>query len=139
MRLTELKLPLDHSESDLNAAILKRLGIAADELVGYSIFRRSYDARKPSAIVFIYTLDLELKNEAAVLKRLRGDRHLGPTPDTSYHFVAHAPQTPSGPRQIDVSRSGMSLSFRNPVTTPSWECTGSWAGVEWRSSPHATP
>ena len=56
MRLTELKLPLDHSESDLNAAILKRLAIAADDLVSFSIFRRSYDARKPSAIVFIYTL-----------------------------------------------------------------------------------
>ena len=102
MRLTELKLPLDHSESDLNAAILKRLGIAADELVGYSIFRRSHDARKPSAIVFIYTLDVELKNEAAVLKRLRGDRHVGPTPDTRYHFVARAPQAAAGLRPVVI-------------------------------------
>ena len=93
MRLNELKLPLDHTESELNAAILKRLGITADELVGYSIFRRSYDARKPSAIVFIYSLDVELKNGATVLKRLRGDRHVGPTPDTAYHFVTKAPQS----------------------------------------------
>ncbi|MDP3512326.1 MAG: FAD-dependent oxidoreductase, partial [Sulfuritalea sp.] len=91
MRLTELKLPLDHTASELQGAILKRLGIAADELLGFTIFRRSYDARKPAAIVFIYTLDVELKNEAAVLKRLRGDRHVGPTPDTSYRFVARAP------------------------------------------------
>ena len=102
MRLTELKLPLDHSASDLHAAILKRLGIAADELVGYSIFRRSHDARKPSAIVFIYTLDVELRNEPAVLKRLRGDRHIGPTPDTSYHFVAMAPPTPPTPRPVVI-------------------------------------
>ena len=87
MRLTELKLPLDHTEADLHSAILKRLGIAAEELVGYSIFRRSYDARKPSAIVFIYTLDIEVANEAALLARLRGDRHVGPTPNTAYHFV----------------------------------------------------
>ena len=102
MRLTELKLPLDHTESELQGAILTRLGIAADELIGFSVFRRSHDARKPAAIVFIYTLDIELKNEAAVLKRLRGDRHVGPTPDTSYHFVTQAPQPPFGPRPIVI-------------------------------------
>ena len=61
MRLTELKLPLDHSEPELRSAIVKRLGIAPEDLAGYTIFRRSHDARKPSAIVFTYTLDLELK------------------------------------------------------------------------------
>ena len=102
MRLTELKLPLDHTEAELRGAILKRLGIAADELVGHSIFRRSYDARKPSAIVFIYTLDIEVRNEAALLARLRGDRHVGPTPDTSYHFVTNAPRTAESPRPVVI-------------------------------------
>jgi len=90
MRLTELKLPLDHAEGDVRAAILKRLGIEADELLGYTIVRRGYDARKPSAIAFIYTLDIEVRNEPALQKRLRGDRNVGATPDTSYRFVAPA-------------------------------------------------
>jgi uncharacterized FAD-dependent dehydrogenase len=94
MRLTELKLPLDHTDADLNAAILKRLGITTGELVGYTIFRRSYDARKRAAIVLIYTLDIEVRDEAALLARLKHDRHVGPTPDTSYHLVAKAPTTP---------------------------------------------
>src|SRR5690242_11166617 len=102
MRLTELKLPLDHSEADLRAAILKRLGVAADELLGYSIFRRGHDARKPSAIAFIYTLDVELRNETAVLARLAGDRHVGPTPDTAYRFVTAAPPRPGTPRPVVV-------------------------------------
>jgi uncharacterized FAD-dependent dehydrogenase len=102
MRLTELKLPLDHSAGDLHSAILKCLGIVADELLGYTIFRRGHDARKPAAIVFIYTLDVELKNEAAVLKRLRGDRHVGPTPDTGYRFVARAPATPLPLRPVVI-------------------------------------
>ena len=58
LRLTEIKLPLDHSEDDLKTAILKRLGIAAPDLVVHTIFRRGFDARKPSAILFIYTLDV---------------------------------------------------------------------------------
>jgi uncharacterized protein len=92
LRLTEIKLPLAHSKDDLNAAIFRRLDIVADELVGYTIFRRAYDARKPSSILFIYTLDVDVKNEAALLKRLRSDRHVSVTPDMSYRFVAQAPQ-----------------------------------------------
>lgn len=91
LRLTEVKLPLNHPEGAIAAAILQRLGIQADELVGYSITRRGYDARKPRAIVFVYTLDVELKNEPAVLERLHGDRHVSLAPDTRYRFVAQAP------------------------------------------------
>jgi hypothetical protein len=92
LRLTEVKLRLDHSEHEIRAAILKRLGIGANELAGYSISRRSYDARKPSAITLTYTLDVEVTNEAALSKRLEGERHVKPTPDTRYQFVAKAPQ-----------------------------------------------
>ena len=102
MRLTELKLPLDHTEDELRSAILRRLGMAADELVGYSIFRRSYDARKPSAIVFTYTLDVEVRNEKAVRVRLQGDRHVAPTPDTTYRFVARAPGIPATTRPVII-------------------------------------
>ncbi len=91
LRITELKLPLDHAEGELRTAILRRLGIPAQELIGFTVFRRGYDARKRSDIHFIYTVDVEVTREGAVLKRLRHDKHLSPSPDTSYHFVAHAP------------------------------------------------
>jgi hypothetical protein len=91
LRLTEIKLPLEHSTDELQDAILKRLKISADELLGHTIYRRGYDARKPSAISLIYTLDVEVKNEAALFKRLSGTPHITISPDTSYHFVAHAP------------------------------------------------
>jgi uncharacterized FAD-dependent dehydrogenase len=92
LRLTEVKLPLDHSAADIPAAILDRLGIPAEQLLRYEIHRRGYDARKRSAIFLIYTLDVELNDEAAVLKRLRGDPHVAPTPDMAYRFVARAPE-----------------------------------------------
>lgn len=92
LRLTEIKLPLTHSADQLKAAILQRLGIVADELLGYSIFRRGYDARRKSAILFVYTLDVEVRNEAALLERLHGDKHVALAPDMSYRYVAQAPQ-----------------------------------------------
>ncbi len=91
IRLTDIKLPLDHPEGAIASAILTKLGIAASELKGYSVFRRGFDARKPSAIRLIYTLDADVPGEAAVLKRLHGDRSVGLSPDTSYKFVAKAP------------------------------------------------
>ncbi|MQA37588.1 NAD(P)/FAD-dependent oxidoreductase [Rugamonas aquatica] len=92
LRLNEVKLPLNHTEDELPAAILARLGIAADALLGYTVFKRSYDARKKTAIVLIYSLDVDVKDEAALLKRLHHDTHLMPSPDTSYKFVAHGEQ-----------------------------------------------
>ncbi|TRZ58377.1 MAG: NAD(P)/FAD-dependent oxidoreductase [Rhodocyclaceae bacterium] len=90
LRLTELRLPLDHPETALATAILKRLGIPAADLLGYTIFRRAYDARKKSDIVLAYTLDVEVTREADILARLRDDRQVSPTPDTNYRFVTLA-------------------------------------------------
>ncbi|MDA8128445.1 MAG: NAD(P)/FAD-dependent oxidoreductase [Betaproteobacteria bacterium] len=92
LRLTELKLPLDHPAEALRAAILRRLGIGDDELLGVSIFKRSYDARKKHALLLVYAVDVEVRNEAALLKKFRDDRHLVPTPDMDYRFVGHAPE-----------------------------------------------
>jgi uncharacterized FAD-dependent dehydrogenase len=92
LRLTELKLPLDHDENQLKAEILKRLGIGAEELIAYTIFRQGYDARQRDAIKLIYTLDVELKNERAVLSRLQKDKQISITPETAYRFVAQAPK-----------------------------------------------
>jgi uncharacterized FAD-dependent dehydrogenase len=91
IRITELRLPIDHAPESLEAAILKRLGIAAKELISFEIFKRSYDARKNVSLAFIYTVDVSVKNEESVLKKLANDAHIRPSPDTSYHFVAKAP------------------------------------------------
>ena len=94
LRLTQIKLPLDYNDAALKTAVIERLGIAPDELLDITVFRRGYDARKRSNIFFIFTLDVALKDEAAVTKRLKAakdDTNLGPTPDTTYKFVTHAP------------------------------------------------
>lgn len=91
LRITELKLPLDHAPDALRPAICQRLGIANDDLLDVSLFRRGYDARKKSAITLIYTVDCTLRDEAAVFKRLHGDRNISPTPDMAYKMVAQAP------------------------------------------------
>lgn len=91
LRLTDVKLPLDHPESAIRAAILLKLGISPEDLLSYDIAKRSYDARKRSAIALIYSIDVEVRKEADILQRLHDDPHVKVAPDTSYHFVAQAP------------------------------------------------
>ncbi|CAA0101929.1 NAD(P)/FAD-dependent oxidoreductase [Zhongshania aliphaticivorans] len=92
IRLTDLKLPLNHSDAELRSAILGKLSLADTELLDFSIFKRSYDARKKDNILLIYMLDLSLTTEAE--QRLLADKKLQaivrPSPDTSYKFLAQA-------------------------------------------------
>ena len=90
LRLTELRLPLNHGEDALRPALLQRLALADAALLGFTVFKRSYDARKKSAVQLIYTVDCELADEAAALQRWAGDPHVRPTPDMSYRFAGHA-------------------------------------------------
>jgi uncharacterized FAD-dependent dehydrogenase len=97
LRLTEIKLPLDHAPEAISAAAIARLRIKPHDLVSCEVFRRAHDARKKSAISLIYSLDVEVKNEAEVLKRLSQEKAKGgglviPKPDIDYRFVAQAPQ-----------------------------------------------
>jgi uncharacterized FAD-dependent dehydrogenase len=92
IRINELSLPLDHSPDALRAAIVERLRIAAADLLDFTVFKRSYDARKKnSTILFIYIVDVEVRDEAALLRRLADDRQVRPAPDTTYRTVAQAP------------------------------------------------
>jgi uncharacterized FAD-dependent dehydrogenase len=91
LRITELRLRLDHDRAALHAAIAARLAIPPTDILDHQVFRRAVDARKRTDITLIYTVDVTLRDETETLARFAGDPHVGPTPDTSYRFVAHAP------------------------------------------------
>jgi len=93
LRLTEIKLPLEHAENALQHALIQTLRIKPDELVNVTVFKRSFDARK-AAIMRVYIVDVELADpalEAALLAKFTGNPHILPTPDMAYHPVAQAP------------------------------------------------
>ncbi|MDP2368395.1 NAD(P)/FAD-dependent oxidoreductase [Rhodoferax sp.] len=99
IRLTELKLPLDHADAALPALVAKTLGIQADELLAFTIFKRSFDARK-AELIKVYIVDVVVTPsaggdpspfEAALLAQFAGNPHIVPTPDMAYHPVGQAP------------------------------------------------
>jgi uncharacterized protein len=107
LRLTELKLPLDHAPDALHEAVLARLGLAPDDLLSLSIARRGYDARRRSAIMLVYAVDVGVRDEAAVLARFAGAPGIGPTPDTRYRFPVHVAAPPARPIVIGTGPCGL--------------------------------
>jgi uncharacterized FAD-dependent dehydrogenase len=92
IRITELTLPIDHPADALRQAIVRRLHMDDGDLLEFNVFKRSYDARrKNSGILYVYVIDLSARDEAAILARCAGDRHVKAAPDTGYHPVAQAP------------------------------------------------
>jgi uncharacterized FAD-dependent dehydrogenase len=103
LRLTELKLPLDHAEDALLLLIAKTLGIATADIKSTTIYKRSYDARKQK-LLLVYIVDVELHpadSEARLLKQSGNNPHIRLAPDQAYYPVAHLDQAPA-PRPVVV-------------------------------------
>ena len=92
LRLTDIKLHLNHTDAELNKAIIEKLNLVDEELLGFSVFKRSYDARKKTNIFLIYQLDVLLTkaSQCRVLEHYSHQSFLALSPDNGYHFVSHA-------------------------------------------------
>lgn len=102
IHLTELSLPLHHPDDALPAAICKRLRITPRELIRHVIARRAHDARDKRNIMLVYSVDVNVKNEEAVLARFRKDRNVQRTQDQRYKFVTHATEGSAAKRPVVV-------------------------------------
>src|ERR1700748_1040865 len=92
LRVTELKMKLDHSDAELRTALARRLDLDEAALGEYSVARRGHDARRRAEISLVYTVDAGVAGEGAGLRRHAGDRNVSVAPDTRYRFVARAPE-----------------------------------------------
>ncbi len=95
LQLTEIKLDLFHDAAALRAKILATLRISEQELHSINIRRRSNDARKRGMISFVYTLDVAVSDEAAMLKQFQDDPHISLAPDETYHYPYHFTKAPT--------------------------------------------
>jgi uncharacterized FAD-dependent dehydrogenase len=102
LRLSQIKLPLDHPDTALAEAILKKLHLAAADLGDYTIVKRSYDARKRGNITLVYIVDVDTPKEKALLQRFKKDPHVAQAPAMTYRPVAQAPGDGSVARPIVI-------------------------------------
>ncbi len=84
IRITDLFLPFDHDENDLQWAVLKTLDIEAGQLNSIAISRSSLDTRKKHAIRRVYTLHIEIDDEEKILEKHVKNRKISRAPETKY-------------------------------------------------------
>jgi len=88
IRVYEVRLPLDHGEGDVRAALLRRLGLPAEELLSWRVARRSVDARTKDRLQLVYILDAEVAAPEAVLARAAPGKI---EPATEYRYAPPQP------------------------------------------------
>ena len=69
LRVSNIKLDINDSLDNIKKLVLKKLKVNENELLSYKIYKESIDARKKGKIDFVYTVDVELKNEKNILKK----------------------------------------------------------------------
>lgn len=71
IRISQLKLDVRHTDSDLKAKICKLLRIREEALISYTRRKQSLDARKKPQLFYVYTVDVKVKNENELKKRMK--------------------------------------------------------------------
>src|SRR6201995_2795930 len=106
LRITDIRLPIDHPPDALRDAIARKLKVAAAALEGFTVVKRGQDARKKPKIFYVYPVDVTVGDEDKILSGLK-DAHVKLPPDTEYKFVARAPQAFTRPLVIGAGPCGL--------------------------------
>ncbi|HHU75238.1 MAG TPA: FAD-dependent oxidoreductase [Clostridiales bacterium] len=101
LRITQIKLPIKHTEQELRKAIGKALKISPDRIEEYRIIKKSIDARKKEDIKFIYTIDLKVSGKNNIKENEEEIRKHSKNPNVSIIEPSHYSFIPSGTSKLD--------------------------------------
>lgn len=86
IRINQMKLNIEHTSDDFERKILKTLCIKKEELQGFQIRKQSIDARKKPALYYVYSVDVQVRDEAKVKKTVKNNQIQFQVKPDSYHF-----------------------------------------------------
>ena len=91
IRINQLKLQIPHTEEALEKKIQKTLHLKNGDSFTYRIHRQSLDARKKPELFYVYTVDVTVANENAVLKHCKGN--IQKVEEKHYRIPSHGTET----------------------------------------------
>lgn len=94
IQIQQLKLKLPHTQEAVRKKALKTLRVTEKDIRSFQITRRSLDARKKPELFYVYSVNITVKNEAAVRRRNMHKNVLFLKEEPSYHAV------PSGKERL---------------------------------------
>ena len=85
IKINQLKLPVGHSQKDLEDKIRKTLRIPSKETFHYEVMRRSLDARKKPSLFYVYCIYVTIRQENSIVKKLH-QPSVSLVTETGYRF-----------------------------------------------------
>ena len=89
IRINQIKLNINHTTEDLERKILKTLHIKEEDLQSYQIRKQSIDARKKPSLYYIYSVDVQVKDEKRIKRSAKNNQIQFQVKSDSYHFAAN--------------------------------------------------
>lgn len=96
LRITQLKLPVEHTAEQLTKKLVRTLHIREKELKEFHIRKRSLDARKKPELYYVYTIDFSAFCEEQILRRSRGNQNIQTVREKHYTAPEHGTQALCG-------------------------------------------
>ena len=91
IRINQLKLQIPHTEEALEKKIQKTLHLKKGDSFTYRIHRQSLDARRKPELFYVYTVDVTVSNENAILKHCKGN--IQKVEEKHYQIPSHGTET----------------------------------------------
>lgn len=100
IRISQIKLPPEHTGQDLLQRAGKLLKVSPDQIKELHIIKKSIDARKKPELFFVYTIDVLVEKEEKVLVRCR-DKNIT-TAKKKHYQIPDAPVKVSDRRPVII-------------------------------------
>jgi uncharacterized FAD-dependent dehydrogenase len=119
LRLEEIKLALADDESLLETKILRILGCKKEDLITFTIVKKSIDSRDKNAILFIYSVDIDLKQKNISLTKPNMLKHKAKYVEQFVYEIPVVPADPTRKRPVVVGTGPAGL-FAGLVLAKAW-------------------
>lgn len=111
IRISQIKLNINHTKEDLEKSIIKTLKISPKDLINYIIVKQSIDARKKNDIKYIYSVDVSMGEDQKKVKNLKND-NVTIAQDNTYQFIVDGEEKlKSRPVIIGAGPAGLFCAF----------------------------
>ena len=88
IRISQIQLPVGHTKKQLESAICKKLRVSDNDIksVKYSLVKMSLDARNKEKITYNYVVNVEVDNEAEILKACKKSKTISQITEKKYQL-----------------------------------------------------
>jgi uncharacterized protein len=91
IRISNLSLPMGHTEEELIAAAAEELGILLDAVSRTNIVKKSLDARMHNAFRYVYTVDVVVSEGISLTSATKNKPNVSSVTEQAYRFMVPAP------------------------------------------------